>query len=184
MEIELARDAMSVFAATTANHVKMPAEKFLLSHIQFLRELCDKYIVTCLTWCDTRDMLADGLTKGKCERDSVATAMAGSFTMKHEVKSWTAPQAVYSEAALFCMSTEPHQDRLVALGCNGLTLAGDGPTLEQQKSSFCEAWPYISSWIAQHRRALMDYVALAWVDEAHEHLTRKCLFAMYNWRRH
>ncbi len=86
MEIELVTDAMSVFAATTANHVKMPAEKSLLSHIQFLRELCDKYIVTCLTWCDTRDMVADGLTKGKCERDSVATAMAGSFTMKMKLR--------------------------------------------------------------------------------------------------
>ena len=41
MEIELITDAMSVFAATTANHVQMPAEKYLLSRIQFLHELCD-----------------------------------------------------------------------------------------------------------------------------------------------
>ncbi len=75
-------------------------------------------------------MIADGLTKGKCERDSVATAMGGVFTKNREVKSWTAPQAVYSEAALLSTSTGSHQDRSVAVGRNGLTLADDsiGPT--------------------------------------------------------
>jgi hypothetical protein len=133
-------------------------------------------------------MIADGLTKGKCERDSVATAMGGVFTRKHEVKSWTAPQAVYSEAALLSTSTGSHQDRSVAVGRNGLTLADDsiGPhqdrsVISAPTSSFCMAWPYVAMWIAENRTALMK-VAYAWRSEDHEHIMRQSLYAFYNWR--
>ena len=54
---------MSVFAAVTAVFVKTPAEKSLLCHVQFLRELLDRGVLAAIVWLDTRDMLADGLTK-------------------------------------------------------------------------------------------------------------------------
>ena len=38
-------DAMSVYAAVTANHIKIPAEKGLLSHLQYVRELVDRGIL-------------------------------------------------------------------------------------------------------------------------------------------
>ena len=56
VHIEVAIDAMSVFAAVTAQNVKAPAEKSLLSHVQFVRELLDKGIIRALIWLDTRDM--------------------------------------------------------------------------------------------------------------------------------
>ena len=39
-------DAMSVFAAITATYIKHPAEKGLLSHVQFVRELLDSGVLT------------------------------------------------------------------------------------------------------------------------------------------
>ena len=83
-------DAMSVFAAITATYVKAPAEKSLLSHVQFVRELLDTKVLTALHWIDTRDMLADGLTKGSVERDALADAMAGWQQFAHEYKTWSA----------------------------------------------------------------------------------------------
>ena len=55
-------DAKSVYAAVTATFIKRPADRSLLCHIQYLRELLDRRILPCLTWLDTRDMSADGLT--------------------------------------------------------------------------------------------------------------------------
>ena len=56
-------DAMPVFAAVTAVFIKTPAEKSLPCHVQFLRELLDHGVLAAIVWLDTRDMLADGLTK-------------------------------------------------------------------------------------------------------------------------
>ena len=55
---------MSVFAAVSAVFIKTPAEKSLLCHVQFLRELLDYGVLAAIVWLDTRDMLSDGLTKG------------------------------------------------------------------------------------------------------------------------
>ena len=57
-------DAKSVFAAVTATFIKPPAEKSLLCHIQYIRELLDTRVLQYLFWIDTRDMTSDGLTKG------------------------------------------------------------------------------------------------------------------------
>ena len=81
-------DAMSVYAATTANHIKIPAEKGLLSHLQYVRELVDRGILKFLAWTDTRDMLADALTKGAVERDRIELAMSGFLRFDHAQKAW------------------------------------------------------------------------------------------------
>ena len=99
VQIELAIDAMSVFSATTATHIKIPTEKSLLSHIQYVRELLDKRIVTSLIWLDTRDMIADGMTKGACSRDAITRAMNGSIELCHTPKQWQ--PLVASTAAFF-----------------------------------------------------------------------------------
>ena len=64
-------DAKSVYAATIATFIKQPAEKSLLCHLQYLRELRVKNIVSALLWVDTRDMGADGLTKGAASRGAL-----------------------------------------------------------------------------------------------------------------
>ena len=36
-------------------------------------------------WCDTRDMLADGMTKGSISRSEILNAMIGIFSFKHQI---------------------------------------------------------------------------------------------------
>jgi len=89
MPMVLQVDALSVFAAITATFVKTPAEKGLLSHVQFVRELLDTKVLTALMWVDTRDMLSDGLTKGSVDRQALQDAMNGYHKFLHEFKVWS-----------------------------------------------------------------------------------------------
>ena len=82
-------DAMSVYAAITATFVKTPAECGMLCHLLFIRELLDLGVLKALAWCDTRDMIADGLTKGSIDRDALHEAMEGTIKVSHEMKVWT-----------------------------------------------------------------------------------------------
>ena len=81
-------DAMSVYAAVTATFIKTPAEKSLLCHVQFLRELLDHGVLAAIVWLDTRDMSPDGLTKGAVPRDALMKIMDGLYVMEHEAKVW------------------------------------------------------------------------------------------------
>ena len=86
--IALFVDAMSVQSAVSATFVKVPAEKSLLSHVQYLRELLDNRVLHSIIWQDTRDMLSDGLTKGAVDRTLLHQLMAGEVLVKHESKLW------------------------------------------------------------------------------------------------
>ena len=86
--IVLGIDAMSVFAGTTATVLKIPAEKGLWSHVQYLRELLDVGVLSALWWIDTRDMHSDGLTKGSVDRRAIHDIMSGNIRYVHETKSW------------------------------------------------------------------------------------------------
>ena len=68
--------------------VKIPAEKGLWSHVQYLRELLDTGVISELWWLDTRDMHSDGLTKGSVDRAALHAIMEGSVSYKHEYHSW------------------------------------------------------------------------------------------------
>ena len=70
-------DALSVGKAAVAPVLKTPAECSLVVHLRWLRQLISLKSLS-LIWCDTRDMLADGLTKGSVERSSLERAMKGS----------------------------------------------------------------------------------------------------------
>ena len=81
-------DAKSVFDAVTASPLKAPTEKNLANHLFWVREWLEIGILDQLKWCDTRDMVADGLTKGKVERNLLLDAMNGKIEMKHEMRAW------------------------------------------------------------------------------------------------
>ena len=83
-------DAMSVYAAVTASFIKIPADNGMLSNIQYLRELLDNRILTAICWVGTRDMLADGATKGSIDRSQLHSCMSGTSTIAHELKLWKA----------------------------------------------------------------------------------------------
>ena len=89
VKLSLYVDAMTVYAAVTATFVKIPAEKSLLSHIQYIRELLDTKVLEALVWLDTRDMVADGLTKGSVDRDALHACMNGIWLLQHSAQSWS-----------------------------------------------------------------------------------------------
>ena len=81
-------DATSVYAAITATFVKTPAEAGLLGHLQHIRELLDNKVRNALAWTDTRDMYADGTTKGSIDRTALHQVMNGSIHVTQPVKLW------------------------------------------------------------------------------------------------
>ena len=94
-------DALSVTAAITATFVKVPADNGVLAHCLYLRELLDHNVLHALIWQDTRDMIADGLTKGAVERDALHAAMEGVAKVAHQesCKFWR-PKHLMKRTAL------------------------------------------------------------------------------------
>ena len=55
----------------------------------WLREIHSKGLVQCICWTDTRDMYADGLTKGVIKRDALHEVMSGTIRLRHNVEACT-----------------------------------------------------------------------------------------------
>ena len=83
-------DAISVFAAITASFIKIPAGNAMLSHVQYVRELMDTRVLSASIWTDTRDMIADGTTKGAVDRAELHACMMGRFSVQHAMNVWRA----------------------------------------------------------------------------------------------
>ena len=87
-------DAESVYKSLTNKELKTPAEKTLLGHVMWIREKLHNGIIKKIQWCDTRDMAADGHTKGSIDRQTIIDLMKGS-------QNFTFPLKTY----------EPHRDK-------------------------------------------------------------------------
>ena len=74
---------MNLFQAWTGTSVKLPTEKSLFPHLAWLRDVV-KCAPTHVLWVDTRDMLADPMTKGTILRTAILQAMNGFFKISHE----------------------------------------------------------------------------------------------------
>ena len=82
-------DAEPVYNSLTSRDLKVPSEKTLLGHIAWLREMVSLGIIKRLQWCDTRDMTADGHTKGVIDRDMLLQLMEGAQKYAYSVKEHT-----------------------------------------------------------------------------------------------
>jgi len=83
--IDLLVDAKSVSDAVSAPETCTPQEASLKLHIKTIRDRLARGLLRSLSWCDTRDMLADGLTKGGVDRAALTLAMSGKLKILHEV---------------------------------------------------------------------------------------------------
>ena len=88
-KITLTTDAESVYKSLTSRDLKVHAEKTLLGHVKRIRELLELGIITAIQWCDTRDMTADGHTKGSIDRHLLLQLMSGRQKYAHDVKQYT-----------------------------------------------------------------------------------------------
>eukprot|EP00959_Pyramimonas_sp_CCMP1952_P070396 1470216-Pyramimonas_sp.AAC.1 len=59
----------------------------LLGHISWMRQMMERGIVHSIEWCDTRDMTADGHTKGGIDREMLL------HTFQHDFNRHTAHRA-------------------------------------------------------------------------------------------
>ena len=79
-------DALGVYASVTQSFQKTPADQSVLIHCLYIRQLLTDGVLSALGWVDTRDMHADGLTKGSVDRKSLHDVMNGNVTQSHEIK--------------------------------------------------------------------------------------------------
>ena len=88
LKVILTIDAEGVYKSVTSRDLKTPAEKTLLGHVCWIRELLSLGLVESIQWCDTRDMVADGHTKGSIDRHLLLEAMQGRQEYKYDVKRY------------------------------------------------------------------------------------------------
>ena len=90
IDVTLTMDAESVYKSVTSRDLKTPTEKTLLGHICWIREALQKRLIARVQWCDTRDMIADGHTKGSVDRKGLLEAMHGRqrFQYRENLKSY------------------------------------------------------------------------------------------------
>ena len=86
VEATLTVDAESVYKNLSSADVKVLAEKSLLGHVAWMRDMLSKGLVRLIEWCDTRDMSADGHTKGSIDRQLLLEVMSGWQTYKYTTK--------------------------------------------------------------------------------------------------
>ena len=100
-QMHLGIDSMGLLTAVTAPRPKAPAEKSLLPHLLWMRDLLKVSVMKTLSWYDTRDMSSDGLTKGCIDRAALLELAGGTVTRKHHpqtmaVSSTDVPFAVHN----------------------------------------------------------------------------------------
>ena len=88
-------DAKSVFESIKATTFKPPVENSLSGHVLWLREVHTKGLLQDFVWADTRDMYADGLTKGIIKRDALIEITHGTFRLRHAVAVCTRRNVVF-----------------------------------------------------------------------------------------
>ncbi len=53
-----------------------------------MRELLERRVLGDIVWIDTRDMSADGLTKGAVSRELLHQIMDGDMIIHHDTEQW------------------------------------------------------------------------------------------------
>ena len=81
-------DSMGVYTSVKACSVKLPNEKSVACHMLWLRELLLRQVLSQLRWSDTRDMTADGHTKGQVDRSGLLRVMSGTYKFAHAVAAY------------------------------------------------------------------------------------------------
>ena len=89
-EIVVCTDNQGLYNALTKEDPTPGSDGSMVYHVKALRELLDRHNLTSVVWLDNRDMVADGLTKGKPSREDINTVLStGTWTPQHEYKLWT-----------------------------------------------------------------------------------------------
>ena len=93
--IEVCTDCRSVFDSLRATDTKVPTESSLILILSSIKQLLQAHVVKWLSWINTHDMLADGMTKGGVSRKALfQLSQTGAWTMQHESMTFTETNVV------------------------------------------------------------------------------------------
>jgi len=85
ISVEIVVDAKSVYDSLVAEELKGPSEISLIMFLSQLKEQMLCHSLSRLWWCDTRDMIADGLNKGAVSRQALLTLTnSGFWNLSHK----------------------------------------------------------------------------------------------------
>ena len=73
--IQIVMDAKNLLSALRVTNLKISAEKNFIVHLMWLKDKITSGVVRRLIWTDTRDMTADGHTKGSIKRTALHQLM-------------------------------------------------------------------------------------------------------------
>ena len=120
----LTTDAESCYKSCSSADFKIPTEKTLAGHVSWIREMLRVGIVSDLQWCDTRDMTADGHTKGTIDRKLLKELMTGFQTFQHKTQIQSQGRLVFGVwASVF--NPRPRIFCFWSLVCGSLSLLFD-----------------------------------------------------------
>ena len=97
--VTLTTDAESVYKSLSSKDLNCPTEKTLMGHVAWLRQLLDRGLIWEIQWCDTRDMTADGHTKGSIDRALLKDIMDGKQVFNHAVKKYKPFRPAHDKAS-------------------------------------------------------------------------------------
>ena len=97
MKVNLVIDAESVYKSLSSRDLKVPAEKTLLGHVVWIREMLTLGLIDSIQWCDTRDMTADGHTKGCIDRELLLKLMRGKQSFQFDIKKYTPHRSIQND---------------------------------------------------------------------------------------
>ena len=98
--MQVCTDGMSLLTALENVVAKIPTEASTLHHVQWLQELTRTRVLDAAVWVDTRDMIADGMTKGAVPRSVIREAQeAGCWRLAHDWRRYPAADDTNTKAA-------------------------------------------------------------------------------------
>ena len=83
-EISVVTDAKNLLSALQVTQLKIPAENNFIVHLMWLKDKVMTGVIDALIWTDTRDMTADGHTKGSIKVTALHALMDGNRRIEHE----------------------------------------------------------------------------------------------------
>ena len=107
IKVMLTVDAESVYKSVISADPKCPAEKTLYGHVLWIREQLLKGLLDKIQWCDTRDMTADGHTKGSIARDILLQLMRGEQRFTQAVRDYAPFRPARAASELIVRMHEP-----------------------------------------------------------------------------
>ena len=99
LPMQVCTDGMSLLTALENIVAKIPTEASTLHHVQWLQELTRTRVLDATFWVDTRDMIADGMTKGTVPRSIIRTAQeSGQWQLEHNWRRYPADEHTKTKA--------------------------------------------------------------------------------------